>query len=65
MLTKKNAKISPAGIEFIKSGEGHYGKVYDDLSSKTKKYSWGSSWSNRNFKGTPTDRDWETLFQLL
>jgi lysozyme len=54
MLTKKTAKISPVGLEFIKKGEGHYGKVYDDLSSKTKKYSWGSSWNNRNFKGTPT-----------
>ena len=54
MLTKKTAKISPAGIEFIKGGEGHYGKVYDDLSSKTPKYSWGPSWAERNFKGTPT-----------
>ena len=54
MLTKKSAKISPTGIEFIKKEEGHYGKVYDDISSKTKKYSWGPSWPERNFKGTPT-----------
>ena len=54
MLTKRTAKISPIGVEFIKKGEGHYAKVYDDLRPKRKILSWGSSWKNRNFKGTPT-----------